>query len=238
MKARVVAARRQKARPASGRAAQGIVEVAWAVRRPFPFQKFRQVYTSHSWFQALNLTQACDRVQAYLLDRIRAFDWAPPVPPRDLIDAVLACPGDDLVDVMNRIVGLHGMNGNQALIKAAKVIERTSNILKSAPATSTSVDASLLKEPLERALWNLYDANKSRVSELIRSQCYAEATQAYGELFYEPLHQFFDHVMVNVKEEPIRRNRLALMKAIHALYTEQLADLSKLSILHTEVTQK
>ena len=40
--------------------------------------------------------------------------------------------------------------------------------------------------------------------------------------------------MVNVPDPSLQQNRLALMKTIQTLYTDRIADLSKLSILQRE----
>jgi len=37
-----------------------------------------------------------------------------------------------------------------------------------------------------------------------------------------------------VPDEPLQQNRLALMRAIHTLYTDRVADLSKLTVLQHE----
>ena len=152
-------------------------------------------------------------------------------PSRALIDAVLSSPWEDLVNVMDRILALRQMDGKPTLLRAAKVVERTHNILKSATLKQGDVDPGRFQEPLERQLWDRYQQNRERVLHLIRSRSYAEATAAYGETFFDPLHAFFERVMVNVNEEAVQQNRLALMKAINVLYTEHIADLSKLVIL-------
>ncbi|MBI3088097.1 MAG: glycine--tRNA ligase subunit beta [Candidatus Omnitrophica bacterium] len=210
------------------RAAQGVVEVAWAVRKPLPIDRLG----------------GGPRIRAYLAERLYTFAWPAPasaaspersegMPPRDLIDAVLSSPWDDLVDAMERIRHLRQLDGNQTLLRAAKVVERTTNILKGASLKQDRVDPSRFQEPLERELWQRYDAQKDRIGELIRGRAYAEATKAYGETFFEPLHEFFERVMVNVQDEALQQNRLALMNAIKVLYTDHVADLSKLAILQS-----
>ena len=98
------------------------------------------------------------------------------------------------------------------------------------------MDPSRLQEPLERRLWELYRAHQEEISRLTQDRSYAEATTRYGDLFFEPLHEFFDRVLVNVPDEALQQNRLALMKAINSLYTGAIADLSKLTVLHREET--
>ena len=176
------------------------------------------------------------RIQHYILERLYTFAWPKPAPAPDYIDAVLAGPRDDLVDVMDRIRSLRQLAGDPALLRAAKVIERTHNILRGAPLRQPQVDPSRLQEPLEQRLWELYRTHQEEIARLMHDRSYQEATTRYGNVFFEPLHEFFDRVLVNVPDEALQQNRLALMKAINALYTGQIADLSKLTILNREQT--
>ncbi len=114
------------------------------------------------------------------------------------------------------------------------MVERTRNILKSSKLKQETVDPSRFKETLEQQLWKRYEENKDALQELMQRGSYAEATTRYGEAFFAPLHEFFDRVMVNDPDETLQQNRLALMKAIHTLYTERVADLSKLAILQQQ----
>ena len=220
------------------RAAQGIVEVAWRVHRPLPLGALLRARSSMEPFrtaQPKEIARVGNRIQRYLFDRLYTFSWPPPTPTNDLIGAVLSSNCDDLVDVMDRILHLQQLDGKRTLLKAAKVVERTRNILKTAAVRQTEVDPSRLQEPLEHKLWELYSAHKDRLRALIQGKAYADATAAYGEVFFEALHEFFERVMVNVKEEALQQNRLALMQAINTLYTERVADLSKLAILQPRI---
>lgn len=217
------------------RAAQGIVEVAWAVRRPLPLKALFELRATLPPFADM-LADARhvirQKLQHYLLERLYTFAWTgAPQPAADCIDAVLASPCEDLVDAMERIVHLQRLSGQPGLLKAAKVIERTRNILKHAKVTQTHVDPARLQEAPEKALWERFQAKAASLTQLADRKAYGEMTPAFGETFYEPLHQFFDQVMVNVPDESLQQNRLALMQAIHALYTGRVADLSKLTCL-------
>ncbi|MBI3996712.1 MAG: glycine--tRNA ligase subunit beta [Candidatus Omnitrophica bacterium] len=219
------------------RAAQGIVEVAWAIHRPLPIDALLEARFTLPPFAGKDsngMRQAGDRIRQYLLERLYMFAWPPPAPSTDCIDAVLSSPCRDLIDVMDRVRSLHQMLGHPDLLKAAKVIERTRNILKGATLRQPEVDPARLQEAPERALWDLYRSNEARVIELTNKKSYADATTLFGAVFFEPLHEFFDRVLVNVKEEALQQNRLALMRAIHTLYTDRIADLSKLTIVQQQ----
>jgi glycyl-tRNA synthetase beta chain len=221
------------------RAAQGIVEVAWTIHRPLPLDQLLRVRGSMVPFLKGPPKAIADvgvRVSRYLFERLYTFAWPPPAPTADCVAAVLASPCEDLVDIMDRIASLQRLAGHDGLLRAAKVIERTHNILKGAPLRQPQVDPSRLKEPLERRLWDLYAEHQGEIERLAQDRSYSEATTRFGDVFFEPIHEFFEHVLVNVPEESLQQNRLALMKAVNALYTERIADLSKLAILHREET--
>ncbi len=214
------------------RAAQGIVEVAWAASRPLPLQHLFAARAAAAPFQGqpeAKRDAARARIHRYLLERLYTFAWPTPSPTAEWIDAVLASGAEDLVDAMKRVVALRALAGQPALAKAAKVVERTHNILKSAKATPAAVDPEKLQEAPERRLWEVYTAQRDRVASLTRAGSYREATAAFGEAFAEPIHEFFARVMVNVPDVVLQQNRLALMSAINTLYTARIADLSKLT---------
>jgi glycyl-tRNA synthetase beta chain len=173
------------------------------------------------------------RIKHYLFERLYTIhrQWEP-----DVISAVIASKNnDDLTDVMERIQKLQELKGAGRLAQSAKVIERTGNILKGASGQPTNgIDAAQLKEPLEQQLYTLYESKKDEFARLVEQKSYDTATTLFGETFYTPLHDFFDKVLVNVEDEALRRNRLALMRAIQTLYTERIADLSKLTLLQRE----
>lgn len=219
------------------RAAQGIIEVAWAVHRPLPIERLLEARAAMPPFSeghqdpATHVGNVRQRLRQYLAERLYTFSWPAPAPSHDLIEAVLSSPWDDLVDAMHRMVSLRQLDGKPTLLKAAKVVERTHNILKSATVRQTSVEPARFQEPLEHTLWDLHQTCKDRLFALVQSKSYADATTLYGEVFFGPLHEFFERVLVNVNDEAIQQNRLALMKTINTLYTEHIADLSKLTIL-------
>jgi glycyl-tRNA synthetase beta chain len=178
-----------------------------------------------------------ERIKQYLLDRLRGFTWpkrdadkgASETVAGDIIEAVLASEPDDLTNAMDRMVSLQRMSRSPELAQAAKIIERTRNILRSSRPSQGQVDPARLMEPQEKQLWDVYQAQQSRIRGLAESRSYEEATTAFGDAFSAPLHAFFASVMVNVPDEELKQNRLALMQSIQALYTDRIADLSKLT---------
>jgi glycyl-tRNA synthetase beta chain len=225
------------------RAAQGIVEVTWDFKKPLFLKQLWQARICMEPFTSLKPQESESigkRLNSYILERLYTFEWAKKdakntaVPGRDVVDAVLSSKTDDLLDVMVRIQALSRMDGKKALLHSAKIVERTHNILKSASLKQDEVKEELLQEQAEKELWQTCKAQKDKIVGLIEKKAYAEATESYAEAFYNVLHDFFESVMVNVKEEGLQQNRLALMRTINALYTHRIADLSKLFCLQNQ----
>lgn len=147
----------------------------------------------------------------------------------DIIEAVLCANYDDFVDVQDRIEQLDKISKSKKFFESCKVVERTSNILKKAPEHLPSVNPKLFRETLEQKLMNIYNESRKNIEDLINKKEYKIATENYADAFFKPIHVFFDKVLVNVDNVKIRNNRLALMQSINRLYTERIADLSKVN---------
>ncbi len=109
-----------------------------------------------------------------------------------------------------------------ALREAAK---RVCNILKKSPAPSVDVNENLFELPAEKDLL----AAASHVPP-----CCAQSTPQYLQALKDletlkaPLETFFTDVMVNVPDEKIRTNRLALLAFVRQKLTQTVADISAL----------
>lgn len=168
------------------------------------------------------------KILGYIKERIEFLIGQ--LKPIELKDAVLASGFEDIVDVFNRINSLSSIADSTVFLKAAKVAERTSNIIKKPEKNETigNVREDLFKEDLEKEVWKAYLGNKDKIEGLIAREEYIDATKLYGEAFFEVLHKFFDKVLVNVDDTSIRLNRLAMMQVINRLYKERVADLAML----------
>ncbi len=151
----------------------------------------------------------------------------------DLIDAVVE-GWYHPVQIKGKLISLKQMMETQQghFLSAFKVVERTHNILKPIPLKEREamggVRADLFQDDIEKRLWAIYNRDRDSIQKLIGEGAWAKATQRYGEVFFDILHQFFEKVLVNAEDQEVRRNRLAMMKEINELYTSPVADLSKL----------
>lgn len=151
--------------------------------------------------------------------------------PYEILQGVMKSSFDDLAGVFERYGPLAQLFLEQPKIflKTSKVVERTSNILKGAREELSSVNPGLFQEPLEKELFELFNTRKPDLVRSLENKDYKTVTRLYGEVFFDPLHHFFDRVMVNVDDPQIRKNRQALMRDINTLYTAEVADLSLLT---------
>ncbi|MBU4589704.1 MAG: hypothetical protein KKG01_02135, partial [Candidatus Omnitrophica bacterium] len=167
------------------------------------------------------------KVVDYIKDRVEFLMGD--VRPAELKKAILGTVSLDIADIFKRKKALISITNERYFLEAAKVVERTSNILKGAKNEKIGeVDVKLFKEDLEQKVWAAYLNSKDKIHGLIDKEEYREATKEYGQVFYNILHEFFDKVLVNAEDRSLRLNRLAMMKAINVLYTERVANLALL----------
>ena len=161
-----------------------------------------------------------DRLYQLLIDRGERFD---------LVRATLGAGFGNLVDVEKRLAALTALSKTDIWPNLVELVERTHKIAKGAP-PHADVDPDLLTEPQERELWDLYASRAGEVERLIDERQYQDAARLYTEVFARPTHDFFDQVYVNVEDETVRRNRLALCAAINTLFSTRVADLSDIAV--------
>ncbi|APE30897.1 glycine--tRNA ligase subunit beta [Halomonas aestuarii] len=167
-----------------------------------------------------------DEVLTYMLDRFRA--WA-----RDegigteVYLAVRARPVTEPLDFARRLRAVQGFARREEAAALAAANKRVSNILaKQAHDVDIRVDADRLQEPAEKALYEAIEACRDRVMPLFAEARYSQALDALATL-REPVDHFFDQVMVMAEDPAVRRNRLALLAGLQALFLE-VADIALL----------
>lgn len=106
--------------------------------------------------------------------------------------------------------------------------KRVANILKKAErAVAPQVDAALLREAAEQALHQALQRVLPVADRLFEQGEYTASLRELAAL-KEPVDAFFDKVMVNVDDEKLRNNRLALLAALHVAMN-RVADLARLA---------
>ncbi len=221
------------------RAGGVLVKIIRAFRFHFPLSEAIQASAElYPKTLGIRIPELEPPLREFLKERV-AFELQtkPGARSEEILEAVCRSSFEDLADVYDRTDTLTKLSerDSENFLKAAKVVERTANILKGIKERRPQeFNPSLMQEPLERDLFKLYEDRSPEISDWLQRRDYEKATLVFGNTFYGPLHDFFDHVLVNVEDAAVRSNRQALMNKINRLYTDRLADLSILSRLNQE----
>ncbi len=147
----------------------------------------------------------------------------------DVIQAALSSRFERPYEAFVRVDALTRVLDERKFADACKVVERTSNILKGTrEALPERIDPAVFTEPLESQVFSRYEQSRSSIENAQREGDVWQATSLYADAFFVILGEFFDKVFINAEDMAVRRNRLALLKAIKELYTRDIADLSKI----------
>lgn len=167
----------------------------------------------------------------YMMERLRAYyiDGAGPLrAPPEMVEAVLARRPISPLDVHRRLEAVLEFADLPAAASLAAANKRVANILRQAGgAEAGEVQPALLEAPAERALYQAVEDLRPRVEARLAEGDYRRALEILATL-REPVDAFFDEVMVMAEDEHLRRNRLALLGRMRALFL-YTADLSRLS---------
>jgi glycyl-tRNA synthetase beta chain len=132
----------------------------------------------------------------------------------------------DPYDCLLRSRILHGFRGDARFQPLVILFKRVANILAKATETlPPGLDREKLTEKVERDLADALDRTRTRTEPLWSERRYAEILPAFLGM-ENAIHAFFDGVMVNVEDPPVRLNRLKLLSEVRELFVRGW-DLSK-----------
>ena len=153
------------------------------------------------------------------------------------IEAVLSLEPRRIDDVVARLDAVREFAALPEAEALAAANKRISNILKKseldakpvldAQASAHGVDLGLLVEDAEKTLSDALGKVAPAVQSQLAERDYTRALSALAAL-RAPVDTFFNDVMVNAEDEALRKNRLALLAALHA-QMNCVADISKLA---------
>ncbi len=150
----------------------------------------------------------------------------------DLVDAVFALGGqDELLLIVRRVEALGKFLDTDDGKNLLAGIKRGANILrieekKDKKEYTAAPDASLLKEPQEKALAEAIATAKKDASAAVAKEDFAAAMSAMAKL-RPHVDAFFDKVTVNADDAKLRENRLKLLNEIREA-THAVADFSRI----------
>jgi glycyl-tRNA synthetase beta chain len=149
----------------------------------------------------------------------------------DLVDAVFALGGDDLLMIVRRVEALgrfldtedgeHLLIGTKRAINILRIEEKKDGV-----AYDQAPDPNLFKRPEEKSLAKAVDAVEQAAASAVAREDFAAAMTEMAKL-RAPVDAFFDFVTVNTQEADLRENRLRLLNRIRAT-TLTVADFSKI----------
>ncbi len=166
------------------------------------------------------------KVFEFMLDRFRAWYLDEGISAEEFQSVFELRPTSPL-DFHQRIQAVHHFNSLPEAAALAAANKRVSNILsKEEVGGDTAIDETLLTDMAESDLFKLLGAVEKEVGPLFSAGKYTEGLQALS-VMKDPVDRFFDQVLVMADEETVRRNRLALLGKLQALFLHT-ADISQL----------
>ena len=145
------------------------------------------------------------------------------------VDAVLALRPDILATVPQRLQAVRVFVSLPEAPALAAANKRVVNILKKSeqPANPAALRDDLLLEPAEKALAQALRTVAPAADSAFDHGDYTQSLK-YLAALKVPVDAFFDHVMVNVEDQALRANRLALLARLQTAMN-RVADLSRLA---------
>ncbi len=145
----------------------------------------------------------------------------------DIINAVVETGSFNLYRNYLKIKSIQEFKENPEFNDVMTVFKRVGRIIPED--FKGEFSQNLLQEKEEKELFKMYQEIKENFNRKIEEKNYKEAMEELLKL--KPyIDSFFDNVMVMVKDEKIKNNRLSLMKMIDSLF-KKLADFTKITTL-------
>ena len=147
-------------------------------------------------------------------------------------NAILGIGFADITDTVKRAEALGKISRKREFKDQVIAIVRLVNMLKQAQNWKVRIPQvvreDLLREKEEKELYELRGKLEGKIESLLNKQKYAEAYQELSR-FEEPIHNFFDRVLVMSEEESLRKNRLSLLNGIGKFFN-RIADFTQLQV--------
>jgi glycyl-tRNA synthetase beta chain len=209
------------------RAALGVVRIA--VERKLDLDLPRLIEEACNSQPVVADSALRDDIFNFILERLRGIyvDQLGLLP--EVFEAVRARRPASLADFDSRVRAVSAFVELDAAASLAASNKRIANILRQAGSDAYGpIDTGMLKEVAEQRLYEAVLAARAAVDPLLEKQAYEAALTRLSEL-RPTIDTFFDDVLVMTDDEAVRRNRLALLSGVHALFLDT-ADISRLSI--------
>ncbi len=198
------------------RAAIGALRIM--VEKQLPLDLLELIAVSQQTFGD-KLTQAtvAEEVLEFMLARFRAWYEAEGYAV-DVIQAVLARRPTNPADFDRRVKAVAEFRKLDAASALAAANKRVANILAKVDAElPQQINSNLLQPGAEQALADALAAKQVELNSLFQAGDYNTALSTLSSL-RQVIDQFFDEVMVNVEDQAVRQNRLALLNQLRQAF--------------------
>jgi len=147
----------------------------------------------------------------------------------DLIDAIFALEGDDLVSIVNRVNALQSFLATEDGENLLAGYKRAANILKAEHKKGALPDGKPIRPSDEygAALYDALETSSVSISAALESEDYEKAMFALAEL-RAPIDAFFTHTQIISDDTAVKENNLRLLGLIRDT-SRQVADFEKIS---------
>jgi len=193
------------------RTAQGVVEIVLMLRLRLSLKTL--AYAALIQFERRDEAVA-DAVIEFLRQRLRVALIDRGIR-YDVADAALAVSGDDLLAASLRAEALSAAVRQKEFAPLYVAYDRASRILT--PDAAVPVDPALFEAPIERQLFETVRAVEHPVAEAAAAGDYGQALERLRPLV-GPVNRIFDDVLIMAPDERVRANRLALLRAVVAVF--------------------
>jgi glycyl-tRNA synthetase beta chain len=209
---------------------QGIGLIQIIRDKGFSFSLRELIQSSVAQFEGKNdpeMNELVENVHRFLQNRI-AHLLAEDGSSKDTIAAVLSASCTDIPETWSRVGALEKLKAKPDFEPLAVAFKRVVNIIKKADDfQADALDPKLFQHESEPALLAAYQAVKKQVEDNLEKELFDQALVEIASL-RDAVDAFFEGVMVMADDMAVRRNRLALLGLIAALFGG-FADFSKLS---------
>ncbi len=210
------------------RSASGVIKILAESGLPITLTELTEFGCVHSLKGDNEATRV--KVRQFLRERLDFYLRENRELAYDVVAATLAAGDDGVPDAVARATALATVRGSEDFAAISAAFKRIKNILRQAAEKEIvapgAVDAELLAEPAETALFAESERLASVVEELRGARKYGEALEQIATL--RPyVDRFFDAVMVMAPEAEVRRNRLALIASVLREFSK-IADFSEI----------
>ena len=208
------------------RAALGVLRIIIEKQLPLDLKTLLE-HTIKQYQVPLINKETQQQALAFMMERLKRFYTDKGIS-SDIFAAVFARYPTKPYDFHRRIHAVkHFISLPQAKALAA-ANKRVSNLLKKQTEVESdqTINGKLLQDDAEKGLNDAMHAQHKAITLHYQKAEYTEALTLLADL-QAPVDRFFDEVMVMTDDESLRRNRIALLSALRALFLE-VADVSLL----------